>query len=84
MSPSEFVRFLATLDAWLNEAKKFSHGVRDLLVGRYDVERQIELYLGFVGNCTSLYPSMVTLSDSMEEETQKCEFRKVDIPFNLD
>ena len=84
MSFSEFVPFLPTLDTWLNEAKKLSYGVRDLLVGRHDVERQIELYLGFAGNYTSLYPSMVTLSDSMEEETQKCEFRKVDIPSNLD
>ena len=38
MSLSDFVRFLATPDTWLNEAKKLSHGVRDLLVGRHDVK----------------------------------------------
>ena len=68
MSFSEFVPFLPTLDTWLNEAKKLSHGVRDLLVGRHDVERQIELYLDFAGNCIFLYVLTVILFDSMQEE----------------
>ena len=65
MSFSDFVRFLATPDAWLNEAKKLSHGVRDLLVGRHDVERQIELYLGF--GCWQLHFSISINGDLIRQ-----------------